>query len=428
MVNPLNMANLCWYSILLRKMDRMDDLPGYFADSSVISVAALALYVRELLETNDILQNIWVQGEISNFKSYASGHCYFTLKEGDAQLLCVFFKQARLRSSAPTLRDGVSVALNGRVAFYERDGKLQFYVERARLVGEGALFRRFEQLKARLAAEGLFDAERKRPLPPQPSVIGIVTSPQAAALRDMLRVLHTRYPLVHVVLSPSLVQGAEAPASIAAALDRLNEYSEIDVAIIGRGGGSIEELWAFNEEVVARAIARSRIPVISGVGHETDFTIADFVADLRASTPTAAATAAVPDIVDWQARVSDQLEDLSDLMQTHLSDLQFQVQESARELQRLSPLRLVDQRRQQLDELSELMHLQMQHLLSLQSERMRGLSLQLHSLSPLLTIARGYSIVRHSSDQSVVTSVQQVQSGDSLTIQVADGLFSVDVP
>ncbi len=208
-----------------------------------------------------------------------------------------------MRSSAPELRNGMAIAVNGRVAFYERDGKVQFYAESVKLIGEGALFQRFEQLKTRLAAEGLFDAERKRPLPSQPTMIGIVTSLQAAALRDMLRVLRTRYPLVQVVLAPALVQGAEAPASIAAALDLLNEHGEVEVILVGRGGGSIEELWAFNEEVVARAIARSRIPVISGVGHETDFTIADFVADHRASTPTAAATAAVPDIETWRVDV-----------------------------------------------------------------------------------------------------------------------------
>jgi exodeoxyribonuclease VII large subunit len=406
-------------------MDSMDDfsLPAFVDGTSVVSVSEFAQYLRELLETNDILQNIWVQGEISNYKSYASGHCYFTLKEGDAQLLCVFFKYARLRSAAPELRDGMAVAVNGRAAFYERDGKLQFYVERARLVGEGALFRRFEQLKAKLAAEGLFDAGRKRPLPEQPAVIGIVTSPQAAALRDMLRVLRTRYPLAQVVLSPSQVQGVEAPASIAAALDRLNEHGEADIVIVGRGGGSIEELWAFNEELVARAIARSRIPVISGVGHETDFTIADFVADVRASTPTAAATAAVPDIADWRGRVEDLSEELTELVQEHLYERKMQIVDASRELLRLSPLRLIDQQRQSLDEVAD----RLQDLISLRRERMQGLSLQLHALSPLLTIARGYSVVRRDVDQTIVTSTQQVRSGDTLTIQVEDGYIPVNV-
>src|SRR5437667_12275323 len=294
----------------------------YYLDTpTVLSVAQLSRYLKELLEVDDVLQNIWVQGEISGCKTYSSGHCYFTLKDAESQLHCVFFKNARLRSSAPVLRDGIAITANGRISYYERDGKLQLYVEGVELQGEGALFLRFEQLKARLAAEGLFDENRKRPLPAQPAVIGIVTSPQAAALRDMLRVLRSRYPLAKVILAPTLVQGVEAPASIAAALDLLNEHGEADVVIIGRGGGSIEELWAFNEEVVARAIARSRIPVISGVGHETDFTIADFVADYRASTPTAAAAAAVPDIADWRANVLGYQQALVELIEEHLNDL-----------------------------------------------------------------------------------------------------------
>jgi exodeoxyribonuclease VII large subunit len=402
-------------------------LPDDLDTSSVVSVSVLALYLKDLLETNDILQNIWVHGEVSNCKTYPSGHCYFTLKEGDAQIPCVFFKYSRLRSSAPELRNGMAIAVNGRVAFYERDGKVQFYAEAVKLLGEGALFQRFEQLKARLAAEGLFEAERKRPLPAQPSVIGIVTSPQAAALRDMLRVLRTRYPLVQVILSPALVQGAEAPASIALALDLLNEHGEAEVILVGRGGGSIEELWAFNEEVVARAIARSRIPVISGVGHETDFTIADFVADARASTPTAAATAAVPDIEEWRADVLEKQQLLGDLMRERLYDLEDQLKRELRNLQRASPRSMIDSRRQQLDDITERLQTRMQHSISLRNERLRGLALQLHSLSPLLTIARGYSVVRRNADQSIVTSVQQVHRGDTLTIQVQDGHISVEV-
>jgi exodeoxyribonuclease VII large subunit len=410
----------------------MDDmhptyLPGYLETPSVVSVSELALYLKELMEANDILQNIWVHGEVSNCKVYASGHCYFTLKEGEAQLPCVFFKYARLRSDAPELRNGMALAVNGRVAFYERDGRLQFYVDAVKPLGEGVLFQRFEQLKARLAAEGLFDAERKRPLPPQPAIIGIVTSLQAAALRDMLRVLRTRYPLAQVLIAPSLVQGTEAPASIATALDLLNEHGEADVIIVGRGGGSIEELWAFNEEVVARAIARSRIPVISAVGHETDFTIADFVADYRASTPTAAATAAVPNIDDWRLEVQGKAQDLALLMKDRIEDLRTQLEHAQRDLQRVSPLKVVDQRKQQLDDTMERLQTQMEHLISLKQERLRGVGLQLHSLSPLLTIARGYAIVRRDETQEVVTSIQQVQPEDTLTIQVQDGHIPVRV-
>ncbi len=398
-----------------------------FNAPSIFSVAQVSRYLKEVLETDDILQDIWVQGEISGCKTYSSGHCYFTLKDAEAQLACVFFKQARLRSSAPDLRDGMAIAANGRISLYERDGKLQLYVEYVEPLGDGALFLRFEQLKARLEAEGLFDAERKRPLPSQPAVIGIVTSPHAAALRDMLRVLRSRYPLAEVILAPTLVQGVEAPASIAAALDLLNEHGEADVVIIGRGGGSIEELWAFNEEVVARAIARSRIPVISGVGHETDFTIADFVADYRASTPTAAAAAAVPDIEDWRSDILEKQQTLTDLVEEYLNDLSEQLERTQHDLQRASPQNMLDRRRQQLDDLTALLQTHLQHIVSLRGERLQGMALRLHSLSPLLTIARGYAIVRRDTDGTIITSTRQAQPGASLTIQVTDGHIPVKV-
>ncbi len=388
---------------------------------SVLSVSQVSRYLKELLETDEVLQDVWVRGEISGCRMYPSGHCYFTLKDAEAQLPCVFFKNARVRSAAPELRDGMAIAANGRISLYERDGKLQLYVEDVELIGEGALFLRFEQLKARLAAEGLFDASRKRPIPPSPSVIGIVTSPQAAALRDMLRVLRTRYPLARVILSPALVQGAEAPAAIAEALDLLNEHGEAEVVILGRGGGSIEELWAFNEEVVARAIARSRIPVISGVGHETDFTIADFVADYRASTPTAAAAAAVPDIAEWSAHVLELQQQLTEFMEAFLGDQHGQLERTKRELLRLDPRYQLERLQQRLDDTSALLQARMQHILSLRGERLRGLALRLHSLSPSLTIARGYAIVRRDADQTVITSEQQVRPDDELTIQVTNG-------
>jgi exodeoxyribonuclease VII large subunit len=278
-----------------------------------------------------------------------------------------------------------------------------------------------------LAAEGLFDAERKRSLPLQPAVIGIVTSPQAAVLRDMLRVLRVRYPLARVILSPAQVQGADAPSSIAAALDLLNEHGEADVAIVGRGGGSVEELWAFNDEIVARAIARSRIPIISGVGHETDFTIADFVADYRASTPTAAATAAVPNIEDWRIDILEKRQILLALMQKYKSDLYMRVERTQRDLERVSPRRLIEQRRQQLDDSMERLQTHIGHINSLHAERLRGAVLQLHSLSPLLTIARGYAIVRRDDNQKIISQVEDVQPGDYLTIQVQDGSIPVEV-
>jgi exodeoxyribonuclease VII large subunit len=389
---------------------------------SMYSVSQLSRYLKELLDTDDILRDVWVRGEVSGYRLHAaSGHCYFTLKDLEAQLPCVFFKYARLHAGAPELRDGMEIAANGRISFFERDGKLQLYVERVETVGDGALFLRFAQLKSRLEAEGLFDKERKRPLPARPSVIGIVTSPQAAALRDMLRVLVSRYPLARVILSPASVQGVEAPLSIANALDLLNQHGEAEVIIVARGGGSIEELWAFNEEVVARAIARSRIPVISGVGHETDFTIADFVADYRASTPTAAATAAVPDISEWSQRIAAYQEALSGLMQTLLREKHEALEEARRDLARFSPQSQLDRLYQRLDDTSALLQERMDNILARRGERLGSLEQLLDSLSPKHTVARGYAIVRRSADQSIVTSAAHVRPGDDLTIQVKDG-------
>jgi len=363
------------------------------------SVAQVVRYLKELLETDEVLRNIRVHGEISGCKTYASGHCYFTLKDAEAQLSCVFFKYARQRSAAPELRDGMAVEVSGRFSLYERDGKMQLYIEQVELAGEGALATHFEQLKARLRAEGLFDEERKRSLPLAPAVVGIVTSLQAAALRDMLRVLRMRYPLTQVVIAPSLVQGSEAPAALARALDLLNEHGEAEVIIIARGGGSIEELWAFNEEIVARAIARSRIPVISGVGHETDVTIADFVADYRASTPTAAATRAVPDVVDLQATILAYQEDLGVLIEDYLERYREDLEGSERRLERESPRSQLERLQQQLDGTIETLQSEIRYRFTLQEERLKGATLRLHSLSPLLTIARGFSIVRRDDDR-----------------------------
>jgi exodeoxyribonuclease VII large subunit len=393
-----------------------------------LTVAQAVHYLKTLLTRDALLQNLWVRGEISDYKVHqTSGHCYFTLKDEEAQLLCVFFKHARQRSGLPELRNGMAVLVAGYVSFYEQHGRLQLYVEMVEPLGEGALFRRFEQLKARLEAEGLFDVARKRALPKAPAVIGIVTSLEAAALRDMLRVLRARYPLAEVLIAPALVQGEEAPASIAAAIELLNEHGEADVIIVARGGGSREELWAFNEELVARAIARSRIPVITGVGHETDVTIADLVADHRASTPTAAASAAVPDSTQWWLDLQTWRRGLYESMQKYLQEQQQRLERSIRDLQRASPRALLDQRRQQLDDLTDRLLSCMHHILELRRERLRGAERHLGPLSPLETLMRGYALVRHAERRALVTSVNQVRPGDRLLVQVADGVIAVQV-
>src|SRR5579859_2584206 len=400
----------------------------------IFPVSQLTRYLKEVLETDPLLQDIWVQGEVSNYSHSTAGHQYFCIKDEFAQLRCVLFRRAgsprttRAHLFAPllapppvTLHNGMAVLARGRLSIYESRGEYQLIVEEVEEAGVGMLHLRFEQLKQRLEEEGLFDEARKRPLPRVPGVIGIVTSPQAAALRDMLRVLRTRCPLVRVILAPTLVQGESAAGQIAAAIDLLNAHGEADVLIVARGGGSVEELWAFNEEEVARAIFRSRVPVITGVGHETDFTIADFVADYRASTPTAAAAAAAPDAAEWRRSVVDAQERLAELMENKLEMLRGALSGHRRDLVRASPLGHLTRARQQVDEATRTLSERLDHALGMRRERLRGASLHLNSLSPLLTIARGYAVVRREADGQTVLSVRQVEAGDELDIQVRDG-------
>ena len=259
---------------------------------AVYSVSQVAVHLRELLESNPYLADLWIVGEVSNLRASSSGHSYFTLKDSVAALNCVLF---RGQSGAGMLENGKLVRAHGRMSFYEPRGSTDFMVDRALPEGEGALAQELERLKERLGQEGLFEESRKRPLPQFPEVVGVVTSPTGAAWQDIQNVVRRRYPLARLLLSPTQVQGLDAAPLIAAALDRLEADGSSDVIIVARGGGSLEDLWPFNEEVVARAIFRSRIPVVSGVGHETDFTIADYVADRRAPTPSAAAELVVPD-------------------------------------------------------------------------------------------------------------------------------------
>ncbi|MCJ7695056.1 MAG: exodeoxyribonuclease VII large subunit, partial [Anaerolineaceae bacterium] len=257
-----------------------------FSNPTILSISQLTRYLRELLESDEILQDIWVRGEVSNFSQPRSGHIYFTLKDNEASIKCVMWKGQAMRLRFE-MRDGLALEAHGSMSVYEAGGQVQLYIDLMRPAGEGLLYQEFLRVKASLEAEGLFDPEHKRPIPKLPKRIGIVTSSTGAALQDILNTLSRRYPLAQVFLAATQVQGAEAPTGIVAALALVNKLANPDVIIIGRGGGSIEDLWAFNSEDVARAIYNSKAPVISGVGHETDFTIADFVADLRAPTPTA---------------------------------------------------------------------------------------------------------------------------------------------
>jgi exodeoxyribonuclease VII large subunit len=363
-----------------------------------------------------------LSGEISNPRQYPSGHLYFTLKDENAALSCVMWRSAVGRLTWKP-KQGDAALAHGHVSVYASRGNYQLYVDRLRPAGLGDLHARFEQLRDRLREEGLFDPERKRPLPEFPQVLGIVTSPQAAALQDVLNVLHRRYPLAQVLLAPTLVQGDQAPPRIVAALQALDARDDVDAILLVRGGGSLEELWAFNDERVARAIVACRHPVVSGVGHETDFTIADFVADLRAPTPSVAAELAVPDQADLRQMIQAGVLRLERNMEQRLGQARQALEQRQRALQHLSPQSQVDTHRQQVDDFSHRAGRALTALLALHRSRLTGLQARLQTLSPHATLARGYAVVRLMDTGLIVRSVAQVTGGDALAVRVQDGEF-----
>lgn len=388
----------------------------------IVAVSELARYLKDLMAEDYLLQDVWVRGEITNYTQSAAGHRYFSLKDESAAIRCVLF--AGRGQAVPSLRQGMAVVAHGRMSMYEARGDVQFYVDAIEDAGQGLLHLRFEALKAQLEAEGLFDPERKRQIPAAPMVIGVVTSATAAALRDIVRTLRLRCPMARVLLAPTLVQGEGAAAQVAAALDLLNAQGESEVIIVARGGGSLEELWAFNEEVVARAIARSAIPVVTGVGHETDFTIADFVADLRASTPTAAATLVAPDMQVWREGLEQVRQRLAATAMACVGESQARLNVLSQRLARENPAQRVDDARLTLDVLERDLATHLAHIVALRRERLRSRALQLQSLSPLATLGRGFAVVRRADGGSVVTSVAQVSPGMDLHIQLGDGAFA----
>ena len=384
------------------------------------TVSQINSYIKDLFEIDFVLQDLWIEGEVSNFSRSAAGHAYFTLKDKAASIRCVMWRsladrQARLPSN------GEAILAHGRISVYEVQGTYQFYVDALQPAGLGVLYLQFEALKKRLEAEGLFAPERKRPLPPFPRCLGVVTSPTGAAIRDILHVLGRRYPLVEVILSPTLVQGDKAPLQIVAAIEALNEHTDAEAIIVARGGGSLEELWAFNDERVARAIYSSRLPVISGVGHETDFTIADFVADVRAPTPSAAAEMAVPDQGELEGTLDIRRNRLVALMGRQIAERRSVLESQERALSRLSPQAKIATHRQRIDDLTHAASASLAHQLTLRRERLHGHLLRLQSLSPFATLDRGYSITRQLRTGEIVRSVAQVAAGDRIETQVSDG-------
>lgn len=390
------------------------------AQLPVYSVSQVNGYLKELVDGDPLLRGLLVRGEVSNYKCYPSGHHYFSLKDEQGSIRCVMFRgdAARLRFKPV---NGLSVIAYGRVSVYPRDGQYQLYCTQLMEDGRGALDRAFEELKKKLEAQGLFDPAKKQPLPAYPRRIALVTSPAGAAVRDMIRILRQRWPLTQVLVVPVRVQGEGAAEEIAAAIHQVNNRDDIDLIITGRGGGSREDLWAFNEEPVAWAIALSNIPVISAVGHEPDVTISDYVADLRASTPSNAAELAVPD----QQQERQRLEGLTLRLR---QAMEVQLDRDRKELRRLeqsrvlrNPVAVVDDQRMHLDGVQRRLAMALERTLRRGRVELAGLAGRVDAMSPLKVLSRGYAIAK--AEDRAVTTVEQVQPGQAMDVLVADGVY-----
>jgi len=398
-----------------------------FFQPIVFTVTALNAYLRELLETDEVLQDLWVRGEISNFSQPRSGHLYFTLKDSEAAMRCVMWKPSAMRLRfAPA--DGMLVEAHGALSIYPAQGQVQLYVDALRPAGEGALYQEFLRLRARLEAEGLFDPSHKRPLPRLPKHIGVITSATGAALHDILQTLNRRLPTLRVTVAPTPVQGVDAPAGIIAALKRLNALPDLDLIILARGGGSIEDLWAFNDENVARAIYASRIPIISGVGHETDFTIADFVADLRAPTPTGAAELATPITKEeLQAALQSAEAQLAELINRQLEDLKQALLLAKSELRRTSPRQRILNNIQRLDELQGRLERSIRQQLQQKQNLLTNVLNRLDSLNPQAVLKRGYAIITDQATGQIISHTRQAIPWQPVWLQVQDGSIPAQI-
>ena len=398
---------------------------GQDTQEQILSVADVNRYVKMLMDNDALLSSVSVRGEISNLKYHTSGHLYFTLKDADAEIAAVMF-----RSSAASLnftaKNGTQVRAYGRISVYEKSGKCQLYVSAMIDDGKGILQQEYEKLFRKLSEEGLFSESRKKPLPKIPNCIGIITSPTGAAVRDMINVTGRRWPAAKILLYPSLVQGDEAPDSLCAGLEFLNAEGNCDVIIIGRGGGSIEDLWAFNDERVVRAIANSDIPVISAVGHETDFTLSDFVADKRAPTPSAAAEIAVPDKNELRMRVDDSFLRIENTLFTFVNTKKSNLDSNAKRLELSSPFVRVKNEKKMLSARYELIEKSFAALVSKRADSLRAVAGRLEAINPLAILARGYSVTK-TEDGNILNSVSGLKVGDKVNILFADGEADAEI-
>lgn len=391
----------------------------------VLTVSQLNRYVKSIIEQDYNLQTVFVQGEISNFTNhYKTGHYYMTIKDEFSAIKAVMFKTANMRLKFMP-ENSMNVIIKGRVSVFERDGQYQLYIDDMQPDGTGALSLAFEQLKNKLAAEGLFDSEKKKPIPAFPQRVGVVTSPTGAAIRDIINVISRRFPLAELILCPVAVQGDYAAPQIKAAIELFNEEKAADVLIVGRGGGSVEELWAFNEEIVARAVAASDIPVISAVGHETDFTICDFAADLRAPTPSAAAELAVPDSYQQKEMLSAAVYRMQSAVEDRLGLELARVELKKSALMRLNPENYIDSLRVRCDKASMAMDSAAKQNIAGKVKEFSALCAKLDAMSPLKILARGYSVA--SKDGRILTDSACVNTGDKINVILSNGSLECEV-
>jgi len=395
-----------------------------YTESKIYTVSKINRYIKALFEGDYNLQSIWILGEISNFKLHSSGHMYFVLKDQESQIKCVMFKGNNLYLRFMP-QDGMKVKVMGDIRVYERRGEYQLYVKKIVEAGKGELYLAFERLKEKLKAEGLFDEECKKKLPLVPQKIAVITSPTGAAIRDVITISLRRFPNISILVVPSLVQGTFAAQEIAQKIDFLNKYfSDLDFIIIGRGGGSLEELWAFNEEILARSIYDSKIPIVSAVGHETDFTISDFVADLRSPTPSAAAEMTIPDKNNLVNNI-DLLNDKLVRATRRNFELKMETLNSlTKSLQYQSPENKINQYYQYIDEFTGRLNSRIKHRIELYKERIKKDSQRLDSLSPWAVIERGYSICRKLPHLEIVKRLEQVEIGNEIEVIISDGKIS----
>ncbi len=387
---------------------------------NALSVKQLNFYVKNLIEGDPRLSSVLVEGEISNLKNhYASGHIYFTLKDSDAAINCVMFRSFAARIKFVP-ENGQNVVIRGRVSLYEKDGNYQLYAEDMKDTGLGDIARKFEQTKAKLEAEGLFNPESKRKIPKFPKKIAVVTSPTGAAVRDIFNILSRRWNLCHVIMCPVSVQGELAVPEMLKALDKLYTLSDIDVCIIGRGGGSVEDLWAFNDEALTRKLYEAPFPVISAVGHETDFTICDFVADLRAPTPSAAAELVVPDMEEIKTHLQNRKITLKNLLKGKLENCRLRFEKASQSNALTNPIEtIINSRAEEIDRLSDKMTLALKEKLNNAKRDLSKMSASLDALSPLKTLSRGFAAV--SQEEMPVKSVSSIKENETLKIRFADG-------